>query len=324
MANVSYICWVGLLALGMTSASLSLAGELDPNAVAVKVGDEAITVRAVERELSRAIPQLPEDAAALAKLRAAALQAMVQRRLALQQLAQQQQAATNADVDLTVTRLQQELKARGITWAAHLMEQGLNEEEYKAELRWRMSWSAYLKEQLTDENLVRYFARNQRHFDGTTVRVSHLLLKAPAKDEPAAWQALEKQAAEIRGQLGELTFAEAVRKFSQAPTAESGGDLGFIERRRPMPEAFSKAAFALEVGEVSPPVRTSFGVHLIRCEEIQPGAQPWTAARAELRDAITAYLLDWLATRRAKDAVIETTGAYPHFDPLSEAIVGGE
>jgi parvulin-like peptidyl-prolyl isomerase len=156
------------------------------------------------------------------------------------------------------------------------------------------------------------------------MRVSHLLLKAPANDEPAAWQALEKQAAEIRGQLGELPFADAVRKFSQAPTAESGGDLGFIERRRPMPEAFSKAAFALEVGEVSPPVRTSFGVHLIRCEEIQPGEQPWTSARAELRDAVTNYLLDWLATRRAKDAVIETTGAYPHFDPLSGAIVDGE
>jgi parvulin-like peptidyl-prolyl isomerase len=297
------------------------AAELDLDAVAVKVGDEAISVRAVEHELAHALPRLPSDPAAQAKLRAAALDAVVQRRLALQQLTLQQQAATSADVALASEHLQQELQARGENSNDFLNKHHLNEDEYKDELRWRLSWEAYLKEQLTDKNLARYFDRHRREFDGTKVRVAHLLLKAPPDDDADAWRALDQQAREIRAQLAELTFAEAVRKFSQAPTADAGGDLGFIERRRPMPEAFSVAAFALEVGEVSPPVRTAFGVHLIRCEEVLPGSRSWTDARGELRDAVSSYLLTWLAHRRAETAVIETTGAYPHRDPVSGEIV---
>jgi len=40
-----------------------------------------------------------------------------------------------------------------------------------------------------------------------------------------------------------------------------------------MDEAFSRAAFALQTGQISPPVRSPFGVHLIRCEAIKPGTE---------------------------------------------------
>ena len=58
-------------------------------------------------------------------------------------------------------------------------------------------------------------------------------------------------------------FSELARKFSLCPSRQVGGELGEFGRGR-MVEAFETAAFALTVGQISGPVRTPFGYHLIR------------------------------------------------------------
>jgi len=63
---------------------------------------------------------------------------------------------------------------------------------------------------------------------------------------------------------GTLTFEDAAFQYSQDPgSAEDGGDLGFVPKGTFVPE-FEKAAFALEPGEISSPVETQFGYHLIQ------------------------------------------------------------
>jgi parvulin-like peptidyl-prolyl isomerase len=71
-------------------------------------------------------------------------------------------------------------------------------------------------------------------------------------------------ARDVRGEIvsGQLDFAEAARIYSQDATADKGGDLGTFGRDR-MVAAFSEAAFSLPVGEISQPVETPFGFHLI-------------------------------------------------------------
>lgn len=58
-------------------------------------------------------------------------------------------------------------------------------------------------------------------------------------------------------------FEDLARKFSRCPSAKQGGDLGKFGRGR-MVESFEEAAFALQPGQVSGPVRTRFGYHLIQ------------------------------------------------------------
>lgn len=60
-----------------------------------------------------------------------------------------------------------------------------------------------------------------------------------------------------------VSFEELAKKYSQCPSGKSGGDLGEFGRGRMVP-AFEEAAFALAVNEVSVPVRTQFGYHLIK------------------------------------------------------------
>ena len=84
------------------------------------------------------------------------------------------------------------------------------------------------------------------------VHAAHILCKTEKK-------ALEVQELLSAGQ----SFAEMARKYSQCPSAKSGGDLGWFGKGRMVPE-FEKTAFEGEKGKVLGPVKTKFGYHLIK------------------------------------------------------------
>lgn len=86
------------------------------------------------------------------------------------------------------------------------------------------------------------------------VRASHILVKT------------EDEANKLRSDIndGKISFEEAARQISLCPSGHEGGDLGFF-KRGVMVKPFEDAAFSLkEVGEISNPVETQFGWHLIQ------------------------------------------------------------
>ena len=74
----------------------------------------------------------------------------------------------------------------------------------------------------------------------------------------------EYECQDLIKKLGEgSSFEDLAAKFSKCPSKARGGDLGEFERGR-MVAPFDEAAFALDLNQISPPVRTRFGYHLIQ------------------------------------------------------------
>lgn len=97
----------------------------------------------------------------------------------------------------------------------------------------------------------------------------------------------EKEAKEILARIekGEK-FEDLAKQYSLDGSKDYGGDLGYFSVGEMVPE-FSKAAFALKKGEVSQPVKTDFGWHIIKLEDRKTGvAQPYDQVKAAIRNIL--------------------------------------
>jgi peptidyl-prolyl cis-trans isomerase D len=113
-------------------------------------------------------------------------------------------------------------------------------------------------------------------------RASHILIAIPAgKDGDAI---ARKKAEDILAQArAGKDFAALAKQYSQDPgSAAKGGDLGWAERSN-FVAPFAEALFSAPVGEIRGPVKTQYGYHIIRVDEVQPGkTQTFEQARTEV------------------------------------------
>ena len=163
------------------------------------------------------------------------------------------------------------------------------------------------------EQIARYGQQEER-------RASHILVTVPKAADKAELDKARTQAKEIYDAIasGAKTFEQALQ---EAQTAEAGaiegGELGVISKGMLDP-AFENSLFALEaVGDISEPVQTPFGVHIIRLDEIIPAQ---VKSLAEVRDEVAQELRQRQAESRFYDAV-ETLAnlSYEHPDTLEPA-----
>lgn len=120
-----------------------------------------------------------------------------------------------------------------------------------------------------------YDAEAAKAKGGGQIRARHILVKTEEK---------AKEIYEMIAHDGD--FVELAKKHSTGPSGPNGGDLGYFGKGQMVPE-FSKAAFALKVGEVSPPVKTQFGWHLIKLEDRRQSSMP---PFAQLKPRIVEHL----------------------------------
>ena len=135
--------------------------------------------------------------------------------------------------------------------------------------------------ELTEEELrAAYEAESERFQTTEERRASHILIEVADGDEDAARATAESVAARVKG--GEDFAAVAAEISADAGTKTQGGDLGWIGRGM-LVGPFEDALFAMQVGEISAPVRSEFGFHIIRFDELRAGeVQSFEAVREEL------------------------------------------
>ncbi len=146
-----------------------------------------------------------------------------------------------------------------------------------------------LKEDTIPEDEVRlYYDENKAAFSKPETRkASHILIKPESETEQARAQALQK-ANDLLARIntGE-DFAEIAKTESaDKGSANNGGDLGVITPGV-MVDEFEKAVFQLSAGEISEPVKTEFGYHLIKLTELKPEeVPPFEELKAEISEQI--------------------------------------
>ncbi len=165
----------------------------------------------------------------------------------------------------------------------------------------------------TDADARAYFEQHRAEFRrDAKVKARHLLLKVADNAPAAESDAVRKEAEELyaRAKKGE-DFAALARKYSQDPgSAKSGGDLGWFGRGQMVPE-FEAAAFSMEKGDLSAPVRTKFGYHLIKLEQSIPGGE---MRFEEALPAIRGILTEGKGDETAKRKILAALGDAPGKD----------
>ena len=158
---------------------------------------------------------------------------------------------------------------------------------------------------LTEDEARQYYDANLSQYRTPgQITASHILLRADGEDEAVAARAAEL-AAEARGGAD---FAELARAHSDdEPNAGAGGALGPFGRGRMVPE-FENAAFALAAGEISDPVRSPFGYHVIQVtDKLDEVTQPFAEVRAAIENVLKRERSSSRATALARAIAAEAS-----------------
>jgi len=199
------------------------------------------------------------------------------------------------DVDPAKLAERDEQQRRGITdWAKHLERRGETDASLRAlivaELREALVLEQAGRLAVSRAELEKDYESIKADWVSTEprVRASHILVEIPSAgpgDDPAVLEATALAEADRLYALATAPgadFAALARERSSGPSAAKGGDIGIFTADR-MEETFSKAAFALAVGEVSRPVKTKFGFHIIAVTgKWPPGELPLAALEDQI------------------------------------------
>ncbi len=252
-----------------------------------------------------------------------AMDLLVNTKVLAQFLRAQRLEVKPADIDAVVAEYESSAKAQGSSLATELSNTNTTMDAFRERIARSLQWKQFVLGRATDAELKKYAEANKDFLNGTQVRASHILVELPdgadAKAKEAARQKLLAIKAEIDG--GKITFADAANKYSDDPgnkQTPSGGDLDFFPRKGRFIEPFSAKAFTMNKGEVSEPVETEFGLHLIQVTDRREG-QP-----VEFEKAKPAILEQYAAELQEQIVKAERAKAKVQIAPLPAGMIRAE
>jgi parvulin-like peptidyl-prolyl isomerase len=288
-----------LLMLGVVACTAQAQGIYPGDAV--RVNDETISYQRfqgfyVEYRNSKGVQvgARGDQLELLKQLRIEAMDLMIEQELVKQAAENEGVAGDPAEVDKQIAELR-DVFDTDEQFRMKLEADGYTEETYRRHVQRMAAAKVYLDRIRADASDVRdseveqFYEENEDRLTlPEQVRVRHILLTWKPMGTQDDRAAIREQMEPIleRARAGE-DFAALAREFSEdSATKGNGGDTGFFYRGTMVP-AFEQAAFALQPGEVSDPVDTVFGVHIIKLEERQEARLlPLDEVREQLRDHV--------------------------------------
>ncbi|MBA3009711.1 MAG: SurA N-terminal domain-containing protein [Proteobacteria bacterium] len=157
---------------------------------------------------------------------------------------------------------------------------------------------------VSEEQIGNFYEQNLDRFKiPEKVQARHILIKVEETADEKTVETAREQAEKIyeKAAKGE-DFAELAKEFSQGPSKDSGGYIGVFEKES-MVKPFGDTAFSMKVGEISKPVRTMFGWHIIKLEaRFEATVETLAQASPKIKSEIVAQELQSLAYYQAGEA----------------------
>ena len=160
-----------------------------------------------------------------------------------------------------------------------LKQWNIDEVAMKKDLKKAMTIEEFIKKKFADKTTIpesevkAYYDSNPQYFQQPEqVKASHILIKVEPDAKPEAKAAAMAKIKDIQKKLKEgAKFEDLAKEYSEGPSKDKGGDLGYF-RRGQMVKPFEEKAFSMKPGEVSDVVETQFGYHLIEVIDIKPAS----------------------------------------------------
>jgi peptidyl-prolyl cis-trans isomerase SurA len=291
--------------------------------VAALVNGEVVTLRDVTDragpELARAAAMPPgaeRDRERAAALRAA-FAAIVADKLFSAQVSALGVEVSDAEIDSVIADIKRRNGLDDAQLDQALAGQGYDRANYRKAVKRDLETMRVVqmkirsKVKVSDEDVQNYWQTHPQEFKADEeVRVRHVFIALPegasAGEATRVRERAEKVVARLR--RGD-EFGLVARQVSEGPSAQEGGELGWLRRGTVQPEV-EKVAFGLQTGQVSDPVRTRTGFQIIQVEERRGGGpKPLAEVKEEIRDRLTneqadRYRVQFISARK-QDAAIE-------------------
>ncbi len=176
--------------------------------------------------------------------------------------------------------------------------QGSNIGELEGEIRRTLALNKYLDQRVGDDEKSSYFESNIGVFNGEKVKLSHILIDTTKLKTDAELKTAKQKIEEAKKEIDNgADFAETAEKYSTCSSAKDGGDVGFYKKSGSLVEELDEVAFSMKVGEISEPVKTQFGYHIIKVTGKVEGKD---VSYEDVEDMVHFYL-----TERKKDALLK-------------------
>lgn len=199
------------------------------------------------------------------------LQQLVQETLIDQYAKNNNISVTDAEIDARESQIKANFPSG--SWEEMLKARGLTEADVRSALREQLILDKALAKDvtITPAQIKDYFNKNRASFDKPEqVTARHILV-------PNLALANQVEADLKAGQ----NFADLAKKYSTDPgSKDKGGDLGSFRRGQMVP-AFDKYAFSAPIGQISPPIKSPFGYHIIQVESRTPGQKATLASATQ-------------------------------------------
>jgi peptidyl-prolyl cis-trans isomerase SurA len=289
----------GLAGLAFLAAPRARAELVDR--VAAVVNNDVITLSEVEKRAGPELARVDQEATGpdRAQKRAAALKrvldTMIDEKLVDNELRELKVTISDKEVDGAVDEVKKSYNLTDEQLQQAVSREGYSIAEYREQMRKQIGRYKLISEKVR-KNVKVSDADVQSEYDRMTraegedyeVHIRHILIAVPRSASAAQIDTARRKAAAIAVEAREpgVDFAELAKKRSEGSSSSDGGDLGFFKRGTMVPE-FERVAFNLKTGEVSDPVRTQFGWHVLKLEEIRKlGMKPLAEVRPEIEERL--------------------------------------